>query len=463
MTACERRPAAGPVPARVLVVGFARTGESVARVLAGRGSTVVAVDDAPSPEAVERAERAGVDLLVAPGRDAIAGAVRDAELVVASPGVPLSHEVFDVAGGVPVVSEVELAFRLGGPQLVAVTGTNGKTTVTSLVTSMLARSGLRVRAAGNIGYPLVEAVVDAEVDLVVAEVSSFQLALTTSFRPKVGAWLNLAEDHLDWHGDLEEYASAKARIWACQQEGDVAVANAADPGVLARARASSGTLVTFGADDSDVRLVGSALVGPGGSVWADVADLPRAMPHDVSNALAAIAIASSAGGARDACRDALREAAPLAHRVSLVGSVGGVAYLDDSKATTPAAVVAALAGLGRVVLIAGGRNKGLDLRPIADAALGRGGGQAGAQLRAVVAIGEAAGAVSEALAGPWPVEIASSMHEAVVQASALARPGDSVLLSPGCASFDWYRSYEERGDDFVDEVRALSRADDGER
>jgi len=458
MTARATAEAGGELPGRVLVVGFARTGAAVARVLRDRGAEVVAVDDAPSPDAVEAASRAGVELLVGPDPHELGRALHDVGLVVVSPGVPPTHPVFAAARGVEVVSEVELASRLGGPEIVAITGTNGKTTVTSLVASMLARSGRAVRAAGNIGYPLVEAVVEPGLDLVVAEVSSFQLALTTSFRPRVAAWLNLAEDHLDWHRDLEEYAAAKARIWAHQERDDVAVANADDRAVLDRARAARGRLVTFGASEGDFHLDGGALVGPGAVEWASLSDLPRAMPHDVSNALAALAVAASAGARADACRAALREGSPLPHRVELVANVGGVSYFDDSKATTPSAVVAALAGLDSVVLIAGGRNKGLDLAAIATAARAGATGGRFARLRGVVAIGEAAGSVADALDGPWPVVRATSMHDAVVRASGLAEHGDAVLLSPGCASFDWYSSYEERGADFANEVHALERA-----
>jgi UDP-N-acetylmuramoylalanine--D-glutamate ligase len=364
---------------------------------------------------------------------------------------------------------------------VAITGTNGKTTVTSLVAAMLAQSGVKVRAAGNIGYPLVEAVNEPGLDLVVAEVSSFQLALTTTFHPVVAAWLNLAEDHLDWHPDLADYAAAKARIWARQLASDVTVANAEDAAVMEHARRSAGRLVTFGLERGDFHLAGDELVGPSGpagpagGVWASVADLARAMPHDRANALAALAIASAAGASPAACLAALRSQQLLPHRVELVASVAGTEYYDDSKATTPSAVVAALAGFRSVVLVAGGRNKGLDLGAIAAAV--RGGGQsarsgaglAGAtagtpatapmtRLRGVVAIGEAAGEVEAAFSAEWPVARASSMGEAVAQAARMAEPGDAVLLSPGCASFDWYGSYEERGADFASAVRALPGA-----
>ena len=444
------------LPGRVLVVGFARTGVAVAGVLRRRGVTVLAVDDDPSAATFATARRSAVELVAAPTPDELARLAGRAELVVVSPGVPPSHPIFAVAADVPVISEIELAGRLGGPEIIAITGTNGKTTVTSLVASMLSKSGRATRAAGNIGYPLVEAVDEPGLDVVVAEVSSFQLALTTSFRPSVGAWLNLAEDHLDWHRDLEEYADAKGRIWANQDARDVAVANAEDAVVLERARRSSARLVTFGERSGDFRGVSGRFLGPGDLEWASLSDLPRAMPHDVANSLAALAVASSAGGSPDACRAALREEVQLPHRVELVATIGGVRYVDDSKATTPSAVVAALAGFDSVVLLAGGRNKGLDLAAIASAASAGGArGRRVARLRGVVAIGEAAREVEVAFAGLAPVVGASTMHDAVAAARDLAEVGDAVLLSPGCASYDWYRSYEERGADFAREVRAL--------
>jgi len=457
---------------RVLVVGFARTGAAVARVLVPRGCEVLAVDDAPSVAARRAAVDLGVELVADPGPTELGKLVAAADLVVVSPGVPPSHPVMTLAAPGVVVSEIELAYRLGGPPIAAVTGTNGKTTVTSLVAAMLVESGIAARAAGNIGYPLVEAMVEPGLDVVVAEVSSFQLALTSSFRPVVGAWLNFAEDHLDWHEDLASYAAAKARIWTNQEAGDVAVANAEDAEVMARAHRSRARLVTFGLSSGDYRCVDDLLVGPDGAVLARRRDLARDLPHDRANALAALAVATSVGADPLASARVLSHHAPLPHRVELVGRVDGVDYYDDSKATTPSAVVAALAGFRSVVLVAGGRNKGLDLGAIpaflrrsateerdrSDPAGGAGrSGLAGeTQLRAVVAIGESAPEIERAFAPDWPVVVARSMDEAVATAARLAETGDAVLLSPGCASFDWYSSYEERGADFARAVRACA-------
>ena len=433
-------------PRTAVVVGLGVTGRAVIRLLVSEGWQVTVVEDHPGPGTAAEVVALGAALGVA--ADAAA-----ADLVVPSPGVPPTHPVFEVAraGGVAVVSEVELAGRTAdeaGKTLVAVTGTNGKTTVTTLVAAMLAAAGRRAVAAGNIGLPLVQAV-HGDVDVVVAEVSSFQLQHTDRFRPSVAVWLNLAEDHLDWHPTLAHYADAKARIWANQRGDDVAVANADDEAVTKAAASAPGRLVTFGLFGGDYRLVDGALRDPGGEEIVRVAELPRAFPHDLSNALAATAAAVAAGAGLDACRSVLRGFHGLPHRLQLVGEAGGVRYYDDSKATTPASVLCALQGFDSVVLVAGGRNKGLDLGILRHGAAG---------VRHVVAIGEAAPDVAAAFAGEAPVTVAPSMSAAVAAARAAARPGDAVLLSPGCASYDWYRSYGERGDAFAAVVRALEAA-----
>ena len=423
-----------------MVVGLGVTGRAVVRHLVPQGYDVVVVEDRPEPATA--AEVAALGAALGQAADA-AGA----DLVVPNPGVRPGHPAVAAAreAGVPVVGEIELAWRAAGDRpVVAVTGTNGKTTVCTLVAALAVAAGRRAVAAGNIGLPLLDAVA-GDAELLVAEVSSFQLFWTAAFRPAVAVWLNLAEDHLDWHPDADHYRAAKARIWANQGPGDVAVANAEDPAVMASAEGAGGRLVTFGLARGDYRVDGGRLLGPGGEVAA-VADLARARPHDLANALAAAAAAEAAGVPAGPGRAALAGFTGLPHRVQLVRTWGGLAFYDDAKSTTPASVLAALAGFESAVLIAGGRNKGLDL-----SVLRRGADR----LRAVVAIGEAAADVAAAFDGAVPVETAASMAAAVDAARRSARPGDAVLLSPGCASFDWYRSYAERGEDFAACVRAL--------
>jgi UDP-N-acetylmuramoylalanine--D-glutamate ligase len=453
----------------ILVVGLGVTGEAVAARLAPDGPVTVVDDNPSAPSFGPRAEALtarGVRVVGAPTADELADLVAAAELVVPSPGVPEAHPVYGLAGraGVPLRSEIELAgaaaARRGVP-LVAVTGTNGKTTVTTLIAAMLGAGGRRAVAAGNIGRPLLDAVHD-DVDVVVAEVSSFQLRFTETFRPRVAVFLNVAEDHLDWHPSFKEYVAAKARIFANQSGDDLLVFNAdddavADVAATAPARSVAFTLRADGGPGSGCasgaggghaawRLENGHLRRPDGAPLLAAAELARAGPHDVANALAAAAAAADLGIGDDALRSVLGSFAGLPHRVAPVGQSGGVTFVDDSKATNPHAALAALAGFDSVVLLAGGRNKGLDLG-VLRAEAGR--------IRAVVAIGEAADEVAACFDGLRPVRRAGSMAEAVRLGAELAEPGDTVLLSPACASFDWYGGYAARGDDFAREVRAI--------
>ena len=429
------------------MLGLGVTGRAVVRALVDHGEGVVVVDDWPTDAARALAAEVGVELVGRPDRDALAALVRRADAVVPSPGVPDHHAIFALAAAadVPVLSEFDLAARWDQRTQVAITGTNGKTTVTELTRAMLEASGLRAVAVGNTEVPLVAAIADPTIDVFVVEASSFRLLHSGRYAPDVGTWLNLAPDHLDNHASLEAYTAAKARIWADQRPHQVAIGNADDPVVATHLADAPGRHVTFGLSGAaDHRLVADRLVLADGSTLATVDELPRAFPHDLVNALAAAASTVHGGGSTEGARSALLAFRGLPHRVSLVGEAGGVRWFDDSKATAPHATQAALRGFGSVVLIAGGRNKGLDLGALAHD-LDR--------IRAVVTIGESAEEVAAAFDGRRPVQRAGSMDEAVAVAAELARPGDAVLLSPGCASFDWYGSYAERGDDFVRAVR----------
>ena len=437
---------------QALVVGLGVSGDAFVHHWRQRAGTVVVIDDHPTPAVRDRARRLGLDLVEAPGPAEVARLVAASDVVVPSPGVAESHPAITAAleRGVAVRSELELASRWTRRPFVAVTGTNGKTTVTELVCGMLVASGRRALAAGNVGLALSDAV-RRDVDVLVVEASSFQLRFTDTFRPAVAVWLNLAPDHLDWHPDVAAYTAAKARIWAHQASEDLAVANAEDAVVMEAARAAPGRLQTFGlAPGADFGVArgpgGDHLVGPPGELAA-VADLPRSHPQDLANALAAAAAALGAGATVEGVGEALRSWPPLPHRRALVATIDGVGYHDDSKATNPHATLAAVAGFASVVLLAGGRNKGLDLTALAAAA---------PRLRAVVAFGEAGDDLVAALGEVVPVRRVRDMVEAVALARALARPGDDVLLSPACASFDQYGSYAERGEHFSELVRTLA-------
>ena len=371
--------------------------------------------------------------------------------VLPAPGLPDHHPVFAVADAlrVPVRSELDLAGRWDDRPVVAVTGTDGKTTVTELVAAILRASGVDAAVCGNNETPLVTAIDDAATDVFVVEASSFRLLHSERFAPQAAAWLNFAPDHLDNHRSLADYEAAKARIWAWQGSDDVAVGNADDPVVARHLRtAPAGVHQTFSATDAtaDWRVDGGSLVAPDGTAFVAVDELARRFVHALANGLAATALAMPAGATLTGAADALRSFRGLAHRLALVADAGGVRWYDSSKATTPHAALNDVSVVGTAVLIAGGRNKGLDLSVL---------GEAATTVRAVVAIGDAADEVAAAFAGRRTVVTASSMTEAVAAASELAEPGDAVVLAPGCASFDWYSSYAERGDDFAARVHHL--------
>lgn len=419
---------------RAVVIGYGITGKAVAEFLHRNGAVVRVYDDK-----FDQLGPHDPEVMISAVDGQLKSNVERADLVLVSPGVPRSHPVFEFAES--PISELELAFRHTVTPMVAVTGTNGKTTVTTLITEMLTRSGLRAKAVGNIGTSIIS-MLDEDVDYFVVEASSFQLATISRFRPKVAVWTNFSPDHLDWHQGLDHYLASKARVFENQRPGDIAVVNEGDA-VVSKVDLPSGVQrVGFGLGNFDFGLSddGSALIA-NGVPYLRLSEMVRTLPHDLENALASSAAASSVGAGLDQIADVLRGFKGLPHRVEFVAQVDGVSYYNDSKATTPASVMAAVAGFSSVVLIAGGRNKGLDLSPLAALA---------PRLRAVVAIGDSADDLVAVFskAGRVRVVKASSMAEAVSSARELALADDVVLLSPGCTSFDWYGSYGERGDDF---------------
>jgi len=417
---------------RFLALGLGVTGDAVVRYARELDAQITVIEDSPgrdaaSAERVADARRRGATVVEAPAPGALPELVATADVLVPSPGVPAAHPAIAAgrAAGIPVRSEIDLAAeRLGSTPLVAVTGTNGKTTVTTLVTSMLTASGVDATAAGNIGVPLLDAAAGTS-EVVVAEVSSFQLVFTTeAFRPRVAVLLNLAEDHLDWHDSFADYVAAKARVFAYQSGDDVLVFNADDPRVARMATGAPARRMPF-----------------------SVADVDTGDTRDHANGRAATMAAGEVGGTPAGIATALRNFEGLPHRMQLVGERAGVRYYDDSKATNPHATLAGVEGAaGPVVLIAGGRNKGLDLSALRTLA---------PRLRGVVAIGESGAEVAGVFAGLTPVVEAADMRSAVTRAAEQAAPGDVVILSPACASFDWYDSYGARGDDFAREVERL--------
>jgi UDP-N-acetylmuramoylalanine--D-glutamate ligase len=439
--------------ARVLVVGGGVAGASAASVLAAEGASVRLTDRRPRGELDAAAiEAAGVELRAGGHRrDDLDGV----ELVVVSPGVPPSNEILDWAGelGVPVWGEMELGARLASMPYLAVTGTNGKTTTSGMLAACLSAAGLDAKACGNIGDPF-PAAARGPHDVLVVEVSSFQLARQTSFHPRVSILLNVAPDHLDWHGTPGAYAAAKARVFAAQGEGDTHVGNRDDAAAAALSSTAPCPVRWFRTGeprDGEVGFVGGELVSRAG-------DELRLGPVDDEragyrcDAAAAAAAGLAFGIAPAAVTQGLAAYRPAAHRGEVVATVDGVRFLDNSKATNVHAALAAIEAVPGSVLIAGGRAKGQDLGAL---------GTRAGRLRAVIAIGESAEEIVRVFDGTVPVSVAASVEEATRRAFEAARPSGTVLLAPACASWDQFRDYVERGDRFAAAARALGEPSDG--
>ncbi|MDE2089008.1 MAG: UDP-N-acetylmuramoyl-L-alanine--D-glutamate ligase [Gammaproteobacteria bacterium] len=436
---------------KILIVGLGKTGLSCARYLSARGLEVAVTDSRDQPPGLERLREELPDVaLFLGGFDASAFA--SAEQLVVSPGVSLRTPVIAEAlrRGVPVLGDVELFARAARAPVVAVTGSNGKSTVTTLAGEMARRAGREVRVGGNLGTPALELLGATEPDLYVLELSSFQLETTQTLNAKSAAVLNVSPDHMDRYRDVQEYAAAKARVY----RGDgCRVVNADDPRVLAMVvpgrRVLRFTLEAPRADDFGLLARGGeAWLAHGGEAWLAERELRVSGRHNTANALAALALGHSVGLEREPMLQTLREFQGLPHRTQWVAERDGVRWYNDSKGTNVGATLAALQGMpGKLVLIAGGDGKGADFTPLRAACA--------AKARAVVLIGRDAPLIEAALAGVVPVMRAAGMDQAVAEARRLAQPGDAVLLSPACASFDMFSGYEERGRVFTDAVGRL--------
>jgi UDP-N-acetylmuramoylalanine--D-glutamate ligase len=441
---------------RVVVVGAARSGVAAAELLVRRGARVVLTETRPAVNDVDRLRAAGVDLELG-GHTATT--VDSADLIVTSPGVVTDQPLFASARsrGVDVIGELELASRWVRGPIIAITGTKGKSTTTTLVGRMLQADGRTTLVGGNIGVPLSAQVEASTPDTVhVVEVSSFQLESTTTFRPWISLWLNFADDHLDRHASIDEYASAKARIFANQRAEDWAVVNAHDPVVMARSEGIAPTRVPFspsGHLDEGFVVGGEWIVHKttkGDAALIPVSAVELTGAHMLGNVVAAAAVAHTAGVAAQAMTRALAGFRGLEHVMEPAGIVRGIRFVNDSKATNVEAARRSIESFdGGVVALIGGRFKGGDLRELREPLAARG--------RAVIAIGESAPLVREALHDLLPVITASSMREAVTQGFAAAAAGGVVLLAPACSSFDWFADYAERGRAFKQEVEDLKK------
>ncbi|MFJ7067168.1 UDP-N-acetylmuramoyl-L-alanine--D-glutamate ligase [Streptomyces sp. NPDC101115] len=463
---------------RVAVAGLGVSGIPAARVLHGLGAVVTVVNDGDDERSRTQAaelEAEGITVRLGDGATLPPGT----ELIVTAPGWKPDKPLFRAAeaAGVEVWGDVELAWRLRGPDAapwLAVTGTNGKTTTVRMLASILEAAGLRTAAVGNIGVSLLDAVLgEEEYDVLAVELSSYQLHWAPSLRAHSAAVLNLAPDHLDWHGSMEAYAADKGRVYEGNQVA--CVYNVADrvtedlvreADVEEGCRAIGFTLGTPGPSQLGVVddiLVDRAFVPnrqKNAQELAQVSDVQPPAPHNIANALAAAALARAFGVEPKAVRDGLRAFRPDPHRIELVEEIQGVTYVDDSKATNTHAAEASLAAYDPIVWIAGGLAKGATFDELVQKSAKR--------LRGVVLIGQDRALISEALARHAPevpvVDLdrtdTGAMSAAVREAAALARPGDTVLLAPACASMDMFANYNKRGEAFADAVRALAATGD---
>ncbi len=445
-----------------VIVGMARSGLAAADFLLARGARVTLNDAKPE------AQLAGVAALRARGIEVVAGGhprelFTTADALVVSPGVPLAGPPFDLAraAGVPIIGEVELAARFLRGRIVGITGTNGKTTTTTLIGEILAGGGLPVLVGGNIGEPLVSLVDRSQDDgWIVAELSSFQLEAVAQLHVAVAVLLNITPDHLDRYDSMESYAAAKSNILARQAAHDVAVLNADDPRIAVMNRLTPARIIYF----SPTRELPEGIFRRGGTVvnrrdgqeqvLLETADIPLKGAHNLENVMAALAVGLACGVAPESMRRTVAGFSGVEHRLEFCGELDGVGFYNDSKATNVDAAIKSLEAFpGGVTVILGGKDKGSDFTPLRRLVEER--------CRAVILIGAATAKIGAALAGTRPLHQVETMAEAVRRGLELSRPGDTVLLAPACASFDMFENYEHRGRVFKQEVRELLARPDG--
>ena len=431
--------------------GLGVAGMAVANALHQRGETVILADDEATQQHQDFARALSCEFVDLSDKSAVPKILERVYRLAPAPGISENHHVVTTARqmGLTISSELELAYNIeeqrnGGPRpMLGITGTDGKTTTTLMTAAMLHAAGHKSMAVGNTDTPLIAAL-ETDTQVFAVECSSFRLANCEHFRTRASVWLNLAPDHLDWHDSMESYAAAKAQLWAHTKPGDIAVSPVDDALILKIAQESTARTVTFGAVEGDYHAQDGRLNTPHGSIM-NVSEMKRSMPHDITNALAAAAISIESGLVEPShVARALSEFDNAPHRIEFVEVIDGVKWFNDSKATSPHASAVAIRSFQNIVLIAGGRNKDLDLSELADQP---------ERVKSVVAIGDDAQEIEKAFDGVCRVVRGGSMKEAVRLARTLAKSGDVVLLSPACTSYDWYNNYMERGEDFKQCVR----------
>ncbi len=428
---------------QVIVVGLGRSGVAAARLCLDKGAQVIGTDTSPQSE-LSDAARSLPMTLIAGGHSGVD--FEAADLVVVSPGVPPLPQL-ERAGqaGVEIIGELELAARFCTGPIVAVGGTNGKSTVTTLLASMATCELERVFSGGNLGAPLAEAAV-GNWDVLVVEVSSFQLERVAQFHPKVSVLLNVTEDHLDRYPSFQAYADAKGNAFLRQTQRDFAVIPNGDKACAEQAARGNAKVITFG-EGGDYTIAGRSIIERSTGERFDFAASRLFGRHNAMNIAACVAAARTMALKRPNLERALRQYVPLPHRMAYVGDIDGVRFYDDSKGTNVGASVTAMLGLeeARGVLIAGGRDKLGDYAPLVEALRQKG--------RALVVLGEAAERIATAARNVVPIVHVDNLEQAVKRSFELACPGDAVLLSPACSSFDMFKSYADRGEQFVAQFR----------
>ncbi len=437
---------------KVTVVGLARSGIGAARALNALGALVTVTDKKPIEQLKEQINALGNDRIKIEAGGHPDRVFLEADLIVLSPGVPNIPQILTARRrGVKVISELELGWLLSDSPFVGITGTNGKSTVTTLTGLMLAKAGKKALVAGNIGNALTEEprLLKGQ-DWIVAEISSFQLEDIETFRPRVATILNITQDHLDRYHSIDEYGEAKAQIFKNQTKEDFLVLNFDDPLVKAFTKRTAATVVPFSRMlrfNPGMCVIDGQLVYNGRRICR-AEEIRIKGVHNLENALAAAAMALVAGADKDSVAAALKEFPGLEHRLEFVRERNSVTYINDSKGTNVGAVVKSVEGFTqRVVLIAGGLDKGSDFSPLYELFQKK--------VKTLILIGKAADKMAKALASATETVLAKTLQDAVRLASAKAAPGDVVLLSPACASFDMFRDFEDRGRQFKEAVMAL--------
>jgi len=443
---------------KIAILGMARSGIAAAKLAVHYGGQLFVSDSASADSLKEQTDQL-FKMNISFETDGHTEKILNSDYIIVSPGVPLTVDIIKQANekGVPIFSELEFASWICPGAIVAVTGSNGKTTTTTLIGEMFRAAGLDTYVCGNIGNPLAEVVLKMKSNsIAIVEVSSFQLETIEDFKPKVATILNLTPDHLDRHGDFEKYCLAKYRITENQTDHDILILNQMDKQTIASPPVTNATTLYFSAEDNDDSTVWTeneilcAVIDGVKTEITDTKDITIPGPHNLQNAAAAVAVALQFDIGKETIASVLRSFNGVEHRLEQVDMVAGIIFVNDSKATNVDSVCYALRSINTpVYLICGGKDKGASYKPIIESGTGT--------IKQILAIGEASQKIFDELGKSFPTDIVGSLDEAVIRSFGLAHPGETILLSPGCSSFDMFDNYEHRGREFKRVVMKLKK------